>query len=139
MKATIGEAIGINGGSDEIDLLERRIEALNSKMLIMVNESISSGSDFEGQEDAFKEIADEMEQLNRRISAFRESQSDDDSLKERLSTIQNTINQREENKNTYDDSIVRQMIECIKVHHDGKLEIIFGGGYSMEEYLIAKK
>lgn len=135
MKATIGEAIGINGGSEEIDLLERRIEALNSKMLIMVNESVSSGSDFEGQEDAFKEIADEMEQLNRRISAIRESQSDDDSLKERLSTIQNTINQREENKNTYDDSIVRQMIECIKVQHDGKLEIIFGGGYTMEEYL----
>ena len=67
------------------------------------------------------------------------SQSDDESLKERLSTIQNTINQREENKNTYDDSIVRQMIECIKVHHDGKLEIIFGGGYTMEEYLITKK
>ena len=139
MKATIGEAIGINGGSDEIDLLERRIEALNSKMLILVNESVSSGSDFEGQEDAFKEIADEMEQLNRRISAIRESQSDDASLKERLSTIQNTINQREENKNTYDDSIVRQMIECIKVHHDGKLEIIFGGGYTMEEYLITPK
>ena len=67
------------------------------------------------------------------------SQSDDDSLKERLRTIQSTVNQCEENKNTYDDSIVRQMIECIKVHHDGKLEIIFGGGYTMEEYLITQK
>ena len=67
------------------------------------------------------------------------SQSDDDSLKERLRTIQSTVNQCEENKNTYDDSIVRQMIECIKVQHDGKLEIIFGGGYTMEEYLITPK
>ena len=32
MKSTIGEAIGINGGSDEIDLLERRIDALNKRM-----------------------------------------------------------------------------------------------------------
>ena len=35
----------------------------------------------------------------------------------------------------YDDSIVRQMIECIKVHNDGKLTIIFGGGYEIEETL----
>ena len=32
MKSTIGKAIGINGGSDEIDLLERRIDALNKRM-----------------------------------------------------------------------------------------------------------
>ena len=32
-------------------------------------------------------------------------------------------------------SIVRQMIECIKVHNDGKLTIIFGGGYEIEEKL----
>ena len=35
----------------------------------------------------------------------------------------------------YDDSIVRQMIECIKIYPDGRLEIIFGGGYIIEEKL----
>lgn len=38
----------------------------------------------------------------------------------------------------YDDSIVRQMIECIKVYPDGKLEIIFGGGYIVEESITAE-
>lgn len=33
----------------------------------------------------------------------------------------------------YDDSIVRQMVECIKVYPGGRLEIIFGGGYLVEE------
>lgn len=33
----------------------------------------------------------------------------------------------------HDDSIVRQMVECIKVYPSGKLEIIFGGGYLVEE------
>lgn len=33
----------------------------------------------------------------------------------------------------YDNSIVRQMVECIKVYPGGKLEIIFGGGYLVEE------
>ena len=40
MKSTIGEAIGINGGSDEIDLLERRIDALNKRMLDLVTLSV---------------------------------------------------------------------------------------------------
>ncbi len=34
----------------------------------------------------------------------------------------------------YDDSIVRQMVECIKAYPGGKLEIIFGGGYLVEEF-----
>ena len=34
---------------------------------------------------------------------------------------------------TDDDSIVRQMVECIKAYPGGKLEIIFGGGYLVEE------
>ena len=36
---------------------------------------------------------------------------------------------------TYDDAIVRQMIECIEVFKDGKLLIHFGGGYEIEEHI----
>ena len=45
------------------------------------------------------------------------------------------IAKRGANETQYDASIVRQMIECIKVHSDGKLTLIFGGGYEMEEKL----
>lgn len=39
------------------------------------------------------------------------------------------------NETQYGDSIVRQMIECIKVHGDGRMAISFGGGYEVEERL----
>lgn len=135
MKATIGDAIGLNGGSDEIDLLTRRIEALNKRMISMVNEAIQSGEDIESNEVDFKEISEEIEQLNRRIQAIQESQTDDESLQDRLNKIQEIIDSRERNKDIYDDTIVRQMIECIQVHKDGMLTIIFGGGYEIEEHL----
>ena len=32
-------------------------------------------------------------------------------------------------------TIVHQMIECVKVYPDGRLDIIFGGGYLIEERL----
>lgn len=63
MKATIGDAIGLNGSSDEIDLLTRRIEALNKRMITMVNEAIQRGEDIESNEVDFKEISEEIEQL----------------------------------------------------------------------------
>lgn len=135
MKATIGEAIGANGGSDEIDLLERRIDALNSRMLKMVSDSVERGADMEENEDEFKTISEQIEQLNRRIEAIRKSEGSDEDRQERLSLIQATIDQREANRDTYDDAIVRQMIECVKVHEGGKLTIIFGGGYEIEEQI----
>ncbi len=73
MKATIGEAIGINGGSEEIDLLTRRIDTLNKRMLDLVNETVAAGKDVESSEDEFKGISDQIEQLNRRIAAIQEN------------------------------------------------------------------
>ena len=135
MKATIGEAIGINGGSEEIDLLTRRIDALNKRMLELVNETVAAGKDVESSEEEFKEISNQIEQLTRRIAAIQESIHKDGSRQARLEEIQNIIAERNANETQYDDSIVRQMIECIKVHNDGKLTIIFGGGYEIEETL----
>ena len=135
MKSTIGEAIGINGSSDEIDLLERRIDALNKRMLDLVTLSVQEDSDAEDYEDEFKNISMQIEQLSGRITAIRESESEDGELQVRIKEIQDTIDKRKENKDTYDDSIVRQMVECIKVYHDGRLQIILGGGYELEEYL----
>lgn len=135
MKSTIGEAIGLNGGSDEIDLLERRIDALNKRMLDLVTLSVQEGNDAENYEDEFKSISAQIEQLSKRINAIRESESEDGQLQARLQEIQDTIENRKKNSNVYDDSIVRQMVECIKVYHDGRLQIILGGGYELEEYL----
>ena len=136
MKATIGDAIGINGGSEEIDLLERRIEAQNKRMLALVNESVSKGEDMESREQEFKEIADTIEQLKRRINAIRESQSNNSSTETRMMEIHSIMNEYLTNMDQYDDRIVRQMVECIRVYHDGKLEIVFGGGAEIIEYIV---
>ena len=136
MKATIGDAIGLNGGSDEVDLLRRKIDALNRNMLELINKSVQSGEDIESHEDEFKEISDTIEMLNKRIQTIQEVSAANASSNDRLDEIQQVITAREQKRFEYDDSIVRQMITCIKVYPDGKLEIIFGGGYMIEESLI---
>lgn len=139
MKATIAEAIGINGGSEEIDMLERKVNALNRKMLDLVNDSIHDGEDIEKHEAEFKELSETIEMLKSRIKALEERGNADDAKTGRISQMQQIISGREKRKLEYDDVIVRQMVECIKVYPDGKLEIIFGGGYIGEEYIDVKK
>lgn len=111
MKATIGDAIGLNGGSDEVDLLKRKIEALNRNMLELINKSVQSGEDIESHEDEFKEISDTIEMLNKRIQTIQEVAAANTSSNDRLDEIQQVITAREQKRFEYDDSIVRQMIE----------------------------
>jgi len=133
MQATIGEALGLNGNPEEISFLERRIESLNNKMLNLVNESVQSGEGIEAHENEFMSISQEVELIKQRIAALQDSYNNAEGLQDRLQQIQTIIAEREEKRMEYDDSIVRQMVECIKVYPGGRLEIIFGGGYLVEE------
>lgn len=116
-----------------LEMLERKVEALNNKMLALVNESVSSGDGIEAHESEFMTLSQETELLKQRIAAIQESTAKDNGEQSRLEQIQAIISERESKCMKYDDSIVRQMVECIKVYPGGKLEIIFGGGYLVEE------
>ena len=133
MKATIAEAIGFDGSDDEKELLERQVNGLNDKMIAIVNESIANGEDIESREAEIKEIADTIEDLKRRIQIITESSMKNAEYADRIAEIERIITERASHQNEYDDSIVRQMVECIKVYADKHIEVIFGGGYAVEE------
>lgn len=135
MRATIGEAIGLYADSDEIDLLERRIDTLNRRMLQMVNESVERGEDIEKNEDIFKELSEEIRQLRRRVETIECTRESEELAEKRLTAIQKTIDERESKSDQYDDSIVRQMVECIRIHGNQRIEVIFGGGIVIKESL----
>ena len=135
MRATIGEAIGLTGGTDEIDLLRRKIDGLNRKMVSLINESVESGDGIENREEEFKELSDTIELLQNRIQKLEENSRTNKENDSRIQQLQQMIAERVSNRMTYDDSIVHQMIECVKVYQDSRLDIIFGGGYLIEEHI----
>ena len=133
--AAYGEAIGLTGGTDEIDLLRRKIDGLNRKMVSLINESVESGEGIESHEAEFKELSDTIELLQGRIQKLEEALASDQVNDSRILQLQQIIADRASKKMEYDDTIVHQMIECVKVYPDGRLDIIFGGGYLIEERL----
>lgn len=133
MKATIGEAIGFHSNTEEIDELKRRIEALNKSMMALVQQAVRNNEDMEDHESEFKEMSDSILLFRKRISELEQIQTQDAAASDRMAQIQAIIDDREAHQDVYDDSIVRQMVECIKVFPDGRLEVYFGGGYCVEE------
>lgn len=133
MKASLSDALGIGGSNEEMELLTRRIDSLNKKMMALVSEAVAEGQSIDDNEGEFKEISDEIAQLNNRVSAIKELMTNDENAKNRLESINAKVEELKDGIAEYDDTIVRQMIECIKVYDDNKIEVIFGGGTSIIE------
>lgn len=133
MKATIGEALGIQAETAEIDELKRRIDALNQKMVSIIQKAARDGEDIEEHESEFKEMAESIALFKQRISVLEQAKSTDAEMSERMAKIQEIIDERQAHQDVYDDSIVRQMIECIKVFSNGNIEVYFGSGNCIHE------
>ena len=133
MKATIGEALGIQAETAEIDELKRRIDALNQKMVSIIQKAARDGEDIEEHESEFKEMAESIALFKQRISVLEQAKSTDAEMSERMAKIQEIIDERQAHQDVYDDSIVRQMIECIKVFSNGNIDVYFGGGNCIHE------
>ena len=133
MKATIGEALGIQAETAEIDELKRRIDALNQKMVSIIQKAARDGEDIEEHESEFKEMAESIALFKQRISVLEQAKSTDAEMSERMAKIQEIIDERQAHQDVYDNSIVRQMIECIKVFSNGNIEVYFGGGNCIHE------
>ena len=136
LKVSMCDALGFRNGAVEIGFLTQRINALNTRMMDLVNETLAEGNDIETKDAELKEISTEIEQLNAQIEAIRETaQASIPGQELRLQEISGKIASWEKGLTEYDDSVVRQIVECIKVHHDGTLEVIFGGGITITEQI----
>ncbi len=124
--------MGLSYSSEEVDLLERRIESLNKQMLNLVSQSVSNGVNIDTYENEFKEIAEEINQLKSRINVIMECVTSDEDFEERMARLNTVIDERVKHQDEYDEAVVRQMIECIKVYSDRKIEIVFGGGHFLK-------
>ena len=135
MKATIGDVLGINGTDDEIQLLEQRINALNKRMLEVVSESVKNGGSIDDCEAECKDLNDQIKLLKGRIEAIQKHMVKNKDYKEKLKMIEHEIDSRKSAIDIYNDTVVRQIIECVKIFADGRLEVYFGGGNMVEEHI----
>ncbi len=126
LNTTLYDAIGLNEGRTEIDLLTARIEAINQQILDLMNESLESGSDLfsEGRESEFAELSAEIDQLSKRIEAIKESAFRDESSVERVKELQVELLKHRGGISEYDESVARSLVDRVVIHQNREVEVV---------------
>lgn len=115
-------------------LLENRIRELQKAMMKLVAVSTETGNTG-SYDDKFKEISEEIVSLRKTLECHKAQQNGPDTLALQIEDLCKALRDAPFECSEYKDSIVRQMIDTIKVVSVDTLSIVFKGGYEMEQRL----
>lgn len=115
-------------------LLESRIRELQKAMMELVAVSAKAGNPA-SYEEKFKEISEEIQSLQKTLERHKAQQNGPDTITLQMMNICNALRDAPFECTEYKDSVVRQMIDTIKVMSADTLRIIFKGGYTVEQPL----
>jgi DNA invertase Pin-like site-specific DNA recombinase len=115
-------------------LLESRIRELQKAMMELVAVSAKAGNPASYEEN-FKEISEEIQSLQKTLERHKAQQNGPDTITLQMMNICNALRDAPFECTEYKDSVVRQMIDTIKVMSADTLRIFFKGGYTVEQPL----
>lgn len=131
LKMNICQGMEILDENDEEYKIKNRLEELRAERELLVETSATSGN-MEMYDAQFRMIADEIQKLNTQLCEF---ESQIASANTNISILDDVIKVAEKLGNQpieYDDAVVRQVVEMVRVIDSEKIEIIFVGGVKVE-------
>ena len=115
-----------------IEDMEQRIEELKSATMELMTASI--GTDTVGEnEGRLKAMSDEIKGLHDRLTEYRQSCLTEKSVGGRTGDMTEALESEPEECIKYDNALVRQLIETIKVIGSDRLLVIFKSGFEYEQ------
>jgi len=126
--------LALSTGEDIIDkaAIESRIRELQTVMLDLVQVSAKSNSSADFFEDKFKEISDEIKEMQERLQSHEQQQTAAQNTSSRIGEIFALLESEDLNLTEYDEALVRRLIEEVKVLSEGKVLVVFNGGMEVE-------
>jgi len=129
--------IAITGKSDGVDkiTIQKQIDALNSEMMALVDQSVKNNANIEDFDDKFEEISNEIKTLKATQIAQDKKEMTLGNTNSRIVEIFQILENEDLNLIEYDDILVRQLIENVIVIDKGKIRVEFKGGFQIEQML----
>lgn len=125
-----------SGGPDEYARLRLRLGELNSALVELVAASTIDGVDNTEEDAVCKRISDEILSLQSRLAEIethrKEAENRSEQLEELFSALANARNRLID----YDETMVRQLLQCVKVIDGETLLVVFDGGVEQEVKLL---
>lgn len=115
----------------DIQIRIAEIDAEFHKML----KAISADTVESFDETKATELMNEKSRLEQQLAQYAEVQQKRENAKSRLDEIYTILDGLKNHPLTYDDQIIRQILECVVVESKEKIKVVFVGGLKVEQML----
>jgi DNA invertase Pin-like site-specific DNA recombinase len=124
-------------GDVDVEQIENRIAELKAQTMELVAQSI--GSNTVGENGGrLRAMSDEIKALCDMLAEYKKSCNTESTIENRVAVITEILENEPEQSDTYNDTLVRQLIHTIKVIGEEQLEITFKCGLKYDQSITSK-
>lgn len=130
LKANIGSVLECQG-QEEILSVENRLKEIDQARTDLVNLIASGGCDEDKLDSEFAKLYSEEQSLSERLEMLKSQNKTSQETQAKLDKIMDMIEHEKFELETFDNVLIRKLIECIKVLSKTEILVIFKGGYEV--------
>lgn len=132
LKLHIGMVLNKNDTIDNSLDIQMRIAEIDAEFTEMLK-AISAETAENFDENRVKELMDEKSELQQRLCEIALEKEKHETMQLRLDDMYLILDGLKNHPINYDDSIVRQLLECVVVESKNKIKVVFKDGYEVEQ------
>lgn len=131
LKANIGTVLECQG-QEEIISIENRLKEIDTARNDLISLIASGGCDEDKLDSEFAKLYQEEQQLSERLDMLKSQNKTSAETQAKLDKIMDMIEHEKFELETFDNVLIRKLIECIKVLNNTEILVIFKGGYGVK-------
>ena len=116
---------------EEIPSIEKRLKEIDQARTDLVGLIASGGCDEDKLDGEFAKLYAEEQDLNERLKMLKSQNQTSAETQQKLDKVTEMIEHEKFELETFDNVLVRKLIECIKVLSKNEILVIFKGGYEV--------
>ncbi len=122
-------AMGLNTEIDDNSIeLKIRIAEIDEEFEKLINETTSDNENDSSRDQVMEKLLTEKIKLKQQLEKIETSKINKQFTETRLNEIYSVIDLLQNHPLTYDDQVVRDVLECIVVESKDKIKVVFKGG-----------
>ena len=134
LKTHIGVALGAAKKEENTVEIEFRIAQIDAEFKSMID-TASADTVESFDENRIQQLIAEKNELQAKLGEITEERGRQQTVQDRLETIYTVLDGLKNHPMTYDDEVVRQLIDCVVVESKDRIKVVFCGGLQVEQPL----
>lgn len=130
LKANIGSVLECQG-QEEILAAEKRLKEIDQARTDLVSLIASGGCNEDKLDSEFAKLYSEEQGLSKRLKMLKSQNKTSTETQAKLDKIMDMIEHEKFELETFDNVLIRKLIECVKVMSKTEILVIFKGGYEV--------